>query len=101
MNTYTLIGQQGKLCLEVEAIIQTQKKGEEMTEKREYMPAPMTEGNPVYLTIGAGAAKPFGEAKVYVSITYPCQPDNVDESYEKIKNWLDFRLSKEVEELFG
>lgn len=99
MNTYTLTGQMGKSVSEVEAIIQTERKGEKMNEKREYLPTPMTEGNPVYLTIGAGASKPFGEAKVYVSITYPCTPDNIDESYDKIKNWLDTRLSKEVSEM--
>jgi hypothetical protein len=70
-----------------------------MEEQKEYLPTPMLTGNPSYLTIGAGASKPFGAAKVYVSITHPCDATKVDESYDKIKNWLDKRLAQEMSEL--
>ena len=99
MNTYTLTGQKGNWASETEATIQKQKGEEPMEEQKEYLPTPLTQGNPAYLTIGAGAAKPFGAAKVYVSITYPCEPDKIDESYDRLKNWLDRRLSQEMSEL--
>ena len=99
MNTYTLTGQKGKLVSEVEAVIQTTKKGEEMVEKREYLPTPMIEGNPAYIGVGAGGAKPYGEAKVYISLNYPCNPLEIDEGFEKIKNWIDKRVGQEMQEI--
>jgi hypothetical protein len=75
-----------------------------MQVKEEYLPTPMTEGNPAYLNITAGCTKNTGNyesVKVSISITYPCKPDLIDESFDKLKNWLDKRLSQEISELLS
>lgn len=71
-------------------------------DKDEYLPTAMQEGNPAYLNISAGMTKNLGDfnsARVSISITYPCVPDDIEESYEKLKNWIDSRLIKEIAEL--
>lgn len=71
-------------------------------DKDEYLPTAMQEGNPAYLNISAGMTKNLGDfnsARVSISITYPCVPDDIEESYEKLKNWIDARLIKEIAEL--
>jgi len=90
----------------VKAIIKIEHKegGKLMKEetKDEYLPTPMKDGNPAYLSIMGSLTRNLGNyeaAKVSISITYPCNPDDINESYEKLKNWLDSRLSKEVAEL--
>lgn len=73
-----------------------------MKNQEEYLPTPMMEGNPAYLNITAGMTKNLGSyesARISISITYPCDPNNIDESFEKLKNWLDKRLSTEIAEL--
>ena len=68
----------------------------------EYLPIAMKEGNPAYLNITAGMTKGlpnYSSAKISISITYPCIPDEINTSYEKLKQWIDTRLSKEIAEL--
>ena len=68
----------------------------------EYLPTAMKEGNPAYLNITAGMTKGlpnYSSAKISISITYPCLPEEINESYEKLKEWIDARLSKEIAEL--
>lgn len=68
----------------------------------EYLPTAMKEGNPAYLNITAGMTKGlpnYSSAKISISITYPCLPEEINESYEKLKQWIDTRLSKEIAEL--
>ncbi len=68
----------------------------------EYLPTAMIEGNPAYLNITAGMTKGlpnYSSAKISISITYPCIPDEINTSYEKLKQWIDARLSKELSEL--
>ncbi len=68
----------------------------------EYLPTAMKEGNPAYLNITAGMTKGlpnYSSAKISISITYPCIPDEINTSYEKLKQWIDARLSKEIAEL--
>ena len=68
----------------------------------EYLPTAMKEGNPAYLNITAGMTKGlpnYSSAKISISITYPCIPDEINTSYEKLKQWIDTRLSKEIAEL--
>ena len=106
MNTYTLIGQKGKWVSETKANISKIYKegGQVMKEdnKDEYMPTPMYEGNPAYINLTGGVTRntgDFNSVKISISLTYPCNPDDIDKSYEKIKNWVDKRLSDEIAEL--
>jgi hypothetical protein len=106
LNTYTLTGQKGNWASEAKATIKTEYKegGKLMKEdtKDEYLPTPMKEGNPAYLSIMGSLTKNLGNyeaAKVSVSITYPCDPNDINESYDKLKNWLDKRLIQEISEL--
>ena len=85
-------------------IIKDNTTKEETTVKDtdEYLPTPMKEGNPAYLNITAGVTKGlpnYSSAKISISITYPCLPDEINTSYEKLKQWIDTRLSKELSEL--
>lgn len=71
-------------------------------DKDEYLPTAMKEGNPAYINITAGMTKGlpnYSSAKISISITYPCIPDEINTSYEKLKQWIDTRLSKEIAEL--
>ncbi|MBC8549551.1 MAG: hypothetical protein H8D23_07855 [Candidatus Brocadiales bacterium] len=71
-------------------------------DKDEYLPTAMKEGNPAYLNITAGMTKGlpnYSSAKISISITYPCMPEEINESYEKLKEWIDKRLIKEISEL--
>lgn len=73
-----------------------------LKDKDEYLPTAMQEGNPAYLNISAGMTKNLGDfnsARVSISITYPCIPEEIEESYDKLKNWIDARLIKEIAEL--
>ena len=106
MNTYTLTGQKGKWVSETKAnISKIYKEGGQVVKednKDEYMPTPMYEGNPAYINLMGSMTKNLGNyeaCKISISLTYPCNPDDIDESYIKIKNWVDKRLSDEIAEL--
>ena len=78
------------------------KEGTILKDNDEYLPTAMKEGNPAYLNITAGMTKGlpnYSSAKISISITYPCIPDEINASYEKLKQWIDARLSKELSEL--
>jgi len=108
VNIYGLTGQRGNWVFETKAhttvIIKDNITKEETTlkDQDEYLPTAMKEGNPAYLNITAGMTKGlpnYSSAKISISITYPCIPEEINESYEKLKEWLDARLIKEISEL--
>lgn len=108
MNIYGLTGQLGSWVFECKVhtlvILKDNITKEEITLKDndEYLPTSMKEGNPAYLNITAGMTKGlpnYSSAKISISITYPCIPDEINTSYEKLKQWIDARLSKELSEL--
>jgi len=71
-------------------------------EKEEYLPVPPAEGFPAWINVTAGATinlGSFNSGKISVSITYPCEPAKVDETYPKLKDWVDKRVEAEVLEL--
>jgi len=77
------------------------KNGETIKQEEEYLPTDPIE-NPAWIGVSAGATvnmKDFNSARVNISITYPCDPKNVDEIYPKLKDWVDKRVGAEVQEL--
>ena len=103
-----LTGLKGNFLSEVKAMTEAKivnnltKEEEIIKEKEEYLAAkPMTE-HPAYVSVMAGATislPSYSSGKISVSITYPCNPNNVDDVYEKLKDWVDKRVEKEVLEL--
>jgi hypothetical protein len=43
----------------------------------------------------------FNSARVDVSLYYPCEIDQLDETYEKVKAWVDSKIEKIVQEVKG
>lgn len=77
------------------------KNGETIKQEEEYLPTDPIE-NPAWIGVTAGATVnlgSFNSGRISVSITYPCDPKDVDEVYPKLKNWVDKRVSAEVQEL--
>jgi hypothetical protein len=110
VNIYGITGRKGAWVFECKAhtsvILKDNMTKEETTvkDKDEYLPTAMNEGNPAYLNITAGMTKGlsnYSSAKISISITYPCIPEEINESYEKLKNWIDKRLIAEIAELEG
>ncbi len=108
MNICGRIGREANWASEMKAttkvVIKDNITKEETTvkDKDEYLPTAMKEGNPAYLNITAGMTKGlpnYSSAKISISITYPCMPEEINESYEKLKEWIDKRLIKEISEL--
>ena len=108
MNIYGIAGRRGNWVFEIKAhttvIIKDNVTKEEtiLKDQYEYLPTAMKEGNPAYLNITAGITKGlpiYSSAKISISITYPCIPEEINESYEKLKEWIDKRLIKEISEL--
>jgi len=77
------------------------KNGETIKQEEEYLPTDPIE-NPAWIGVTAGATiglGNFSSGRISVSITYPCNPGDVDSVYPKLKDWVDRRVSKEVQEL--
>lgn len=77
------------------------KNGETVKQEEEYLPTDPIE-NPAWIGVTAGATvnlSNFNSGRISVSITYPCDPKDVDEVYPKLKNWVDKRVGAEVQEL--
>ena len=77
------------------------KNGETIKQEEEYLPTDPIE-NPAWIGVTAGATvnlSNFNSGRISVSITYPCDPKDVDEVYPKLKNWVDKRVGAEVQEL--
>lgn len=86
-----------------EATMKKSNGGEEtLTQKEEYLPTDPIEGEAAYVGVSAGATinlGNFSSGKINVSITYPCNPSEVDSVYPKLKDWVDGRVEKEVAQL--
>ena len=70
--------------------------------KTEYLPLPPKEGPYAYTGGEFGFSENLGNfrsAKGKIFLIYPCSPDEVDAVYDKIKNWLDKRVEKELAEV--
>jgi len=68
----------------------------------EYLPSSEVVGNPAYVSVTAGVTKNlsnYNSAKISISITYPCDPKNVDAVYPKLKDWVDKRVGAELAEI--
>ena len=59
-----------------------------------------------YATVGVKAGATvnqgdFNSARIDVSLFYPCkaEPEQVDKTYEKVRDWVDKRMAKEYESL--
>jgi len=77
------------------------KNGETIKQEEEYLPTDPIE-NPAWIDVTAGATVnlgSFNSGRISVSITYPCDPKDVDEVYPKLKEWVDKRVGAEVQEL--
>lgn len=54
------------------------------------------------VSVNAGATVNLGNyesARINVMLSMPCYPEEIDEVFEKAKEWVDIRLGKEVKEL--
>jgi len=77
--------------------------GEEkvIKDKQEYLPTEPIE-NPAYVGVSAGGTVNLGNyssGRINVSISYPCEPKDVDSVYPKLKEWVDTRVGSEISEL--
>ncbi|WP_029689436.1 hypothetical protein [Thermoanaerobacter sp. A7A] len=96
--------QEGKIFIEIIEINNTTK--EEIIMKREHirLPMPPLDVPCAYITVKAGATVPipgkrFHSARIDIGLSYPCHPEQIDEVYEKVKTWVDVRMTKEYEEM--
>jgi hypothetical protein len=81
--------------------VSTKEKGI-IKQKEEYLPTEKIEGDPAWVSVSAGMTYNMGNfnsSKINISITYPCSPEKVDGVYDVLKNWIDKRLTVEVQEL--
>lgn len=56
------------------------------------------------ITFGSGASVNLGDynnGRVYVELSMPCDPSEVDEVFDNVKAWVDERVQAEVDELRG
>lgn len=100
----------GKTTHYLEAVAMTETKIENKREgtseviknEDEYLPVDPVDTAPAYVGVTAGATinlLNFNMGKVSISINYPCNPNDVDEVYPRLKRWIDKRLAEEVTEL--
>jgi hypothetical protein len=73
-----------------------------MKEQEEYLPTEPIEQDAAFVSVKAGATvklHDFNMGRIDVSLMYPCKPEQINDVYEKVKDWVDTRLSKEVQDL--
>jgi hypothetical protein len=72
------------------------------SEDHEHILTPFIEGNPAYIKMEASFTKNLGDfnfSKVGVSLNYPCNPNSIDADFEKIKSWVDAKMTSTLEKM--
>jgi len=84
-------------------IIDNITKGETiMTQKEERLPTEPIDQDAAYVSVKAGAtiALPgYSSGRIDVTLSYPTPPEKIDKVYDKVKDWVDIRVEKEVKSL--
>lgn len=89
----------------VEATITTTHKDGGVVEEKEHYPTPaVLEGPPVVVGVNVGITRNLGNyesIKVSVSLSVPCAPDGdeIEETYNQAKNWVDSKINTINEEI--
>ena len=102
MNTYTLTGLQGNSFFEAKSQTEVVLNKKTIKAEEEYLPSNEIVGHPAYVSVTAGITKnlyDYNSAKISISITYPCDPKEVDTIYPKLKDWVDKRVGAELAEI--
>jgi hypothetical protein len=98
-----IIGRNTKKILEIKAMTEVSNKEKGIIkQKEEYLPTEKIEGDPAWVSVSAGGTINLGNyssGKVNISITYPCEPSQVDQVFDKLKGWIDKRVGEEISEL--
>ena len=69
-------------------------------ENKELKPV-ICSSTPAIITVSAGRTINLGDynsAKVEVSLSYPCDPDDLDNAYEHVFGWVDGKMDKIMSE---
>lgn len=65
-------------------------------ENKELKPV-LCSSTPAVITVSAGRTINLGDfnsAKVEVSLSYPCDPDDIENAYEHVFGWVDGKMEK-------
>lgn len=84
--------------------IKNNKTGEAKTMKdeQEYMYSGGIEEHPVYVSVRAAGTVNLGNfesGRIEIGLSWPSKAGEVDNVFEKTKEWIDKRLSKEITDL--
>lgn len=69
-------------------------------EQKELAPV-ITSGTPAVVSVSAGRTinlGNFNSAKVEVSLSFPCDPDDIDECYKHVYGWVDGKMDALMKE---
>ena len=97
-----LTGQKTKSFWEVKSQTEVIWNKKTIKAEEEYLPSNEIVGHPAYVSVTAGVTKnlfDYNSAKISISITYPCDPKEVDTVYPKLKDWVDKRVGSELAEI--
>lgn len=78
------------------------KEKRTMKEEDEYLPTDPIDQDAAFVSVKGGATVKlhgYNMGRIDVSLMYPCYPSQVNEVYEKVKNWVDKRVEAEVSQL--
>jgi uncharacterized protein (UPF0212 family) len=78
------------------------KEKEVVKDDREYLYSGAMESNPIYVSVRAGSTLNLGDfnsGKIEIGISCPTTGEDLENTFESAKNWLDKRLGKEIQEL--
>lgn len=85
---------------EATAIVERTVLNKEDPARREKFNAKLFQTTPASITVKAGETINLGNyssARVDVMLTFPCYVEEIDETYPKVRDWVNSRLNQECE----